>query len=65
MQAIRRGDWRAVRHGPDRPVELDDLSRDFGESGYVSAAHPDVAAGIEAHLQNPRTESPHWPLNAQ
>ncbi|MBI3948112.1 MAG: arylsulfatase [Armatimonadetes bacterium] len=58
QQAVRLGDWKAVRRGADAPVELYDLSHDLGERENVAAKHPDVVKRIEAILSACRTESP-------
>jgi arylsulfatase A-like enzyme len=62
-QAVRQGDWKAVRLDvqthPDRPLELYDLASDVGEEHDVAAEHPDVVARMrqlmrEAHVDNDR-----------
>ncbi len=60
-QAMRLGDWKAVRKGVDGPVELYDLARDLGETTDLAATHPDVAADLGARMAAARTESEHWP----
>ena len=61
-QAVRMGDWKAVRLTMDKPLELYDLGKDVGETNNVAAAHPEVVAKIEAYLKTARTDSPKWPL---
>jgi arylsulfatase A-like enzyme len=61
-QAVRMGDWKAVRLAINEPLELYNLKNDLGETNNVAAAHPDVVAKIEAHFKTARTESPKWPL---
>lgn len=61
-QAVRMGQWKAVRLAPGKPLELYDLSADIGEEHDVAAEHPDVVAKIEAYLKTARTESEYWPL---
>lgn len=61
-QAVRMGDWKAVRLATNAPLELYNLKTDLAEAKNVAAAHPDVVAKIEAHLKVARTESPKWPL---
>jgi arylsulfatase A-like enzyme len=63
-QAVRTGDWKAVRLTPGGPIQLYDLRSDIGESRDLSAEHPDVVAKIEAYLKTARTESAEWPLQA-
>jgi arylsulfatase A-like enzyme len=61
-QAVRMGNWKALRLGPGRPLELYDLSADIGETTNVASAHPDIVARIEKYLLTARTESATWPL---
>lgn len=60
-QAVRQGRWKAVRWGPDQPLELYDLSKDIAETNDVADEHPKVIARIKEYLSDARTESPHWP----
>jgi len=65
-QAVRMGDWKAVRVGlkrnPDAPVQLFDLKTDLGEKTDVAAQHPDVVAKIARIMKEGRTESELFPL---
>jgi arylsulfatase A-like enzyme len=61
-QAVRMGDWKAVRKGVHGPLELYDLKSDLGEKDNVAAQHADVVAKIEEYLKTARTESEHWPI---
>jgi len=63
-QAVRTGDWKAVRLALGQPLELYNLKTDIGETNNVAAAHPDVVAKIETYLKTARTDSPRWPLTA-
>lgn len=63
QQAVRRGDWKAYRAAPGRPVELYDLATDMGESRNVAGAHPEIAARLEKLLTTARTDSPEFPVN--
>ena len=46
MQAVRMGDWKAVRlnirEGAGRPIQLFDLALDIGESNDVANQHPEL-----------------------
>jgi len=55
-QAVRMGDWKAVRPEPGGPLELYNLAKDRGESTNVAADHPDVMKKIEDYLRTARTE---------
>lgn len=59
-QAVRMGDWKAVRKGRG-PVELYDLSRDLGEQNDVAADHPELVSQAEETMRSARTDNPHWP----
>jgi arylsulfatase A len=62
QQAVRMGNWKAVRLKKDAPLELYDLSSDPGETRDVAAANPQVIARIETYLKTARTESVRWPV---
>ncbi|MCX6911155.1 MAG: arylsulfatase [Verrucomicrobia bacterium] len=61
-QAVRIGDWKAVRLGTKKPVELYDLKTDLGEQHDVAAQHPEVVAEVEAILKSVRTDSECFPI---
>ncbi|MDX2178009.1 MAG: arylsulfatase [Bryobacteraceae bacterium] len=56
MQAVRMGDWKAVRPQPNGPLELYNLKSDIGETKNVAAEQPQVMAKIETYLKTARTE---------
>lgn len=62
-QALRWGDWKAVRPQAGQPLELFNLQSDPGEQRNVAADHPSVVARIEELLKMARTESDRWPAN--
>jgi arylsulfatase A-like enzyme len=62
QQAVRKGNWKAVRKQPGTPLELYDLKRDIGETTDVTSSHPSVVALIDAYLVRARTESKNWPI---
>jgi len=64
QQAVRMGDWKAVRLQPGAPLELYDLRTDLSEKQNVAAQNPEVVAKIEAYLKTARTESEQWPIKA-
>jgi arylsulfatase A-like enzyme len=61
-QAARIGDWKAVRLGLTKPVEVYDLKTDVGEQHDVAAKHPDVVKRFEEYFRTARTESEVWPI---
>jgi len=61
-QAVRHGNWKAVRQTRGGPLELYDLAREPGESADVAARHPALVARIERYLRGARTDSPDFPV---
>jgi arylsulfatase A-like enzyme len=62
QQAVRMGDWKAIRPQAGEPLELYDLKRDQAEKTNVAEQHPDVVAKIDAYLKTARTDDPEWPI---
>jgi arylsulfatase A-like enzyme len=62
-QAARIGDWKAVRLGTKKPIELYDLKSDPGESRNVAAENPTVVKKFEDYLAYARVDSALWPIN--
>ena len=60
-QAVRFGDWKALRPAFGKPLELYDLSRDPGEQQDVAAAQPELVAKAEALMAREHVEDPLWP----
>ena len=60
-QAVRMGDWKAVRNAQDSPLEIYNLKDDPGEQNEIAVKHPDVVKKIEDYLKTARTESELWP----
>ncbi len=61
-QAVRAGNWKAIRFGVGGRVELYDLSKDQGETTDVAKDHPEVVARLTKDMDQARTESADWPL---
>ena len=62
IQAARFGDWKAVRRGITKPIELYDLSSDIGEQHEVADDHPEIVERIIEIMHSARTESELFPL---
>ncbi len=62
IQAVRFGDWKAVRNGPGEPIELYDLKTDMSEAHNLATDKPELVARAAALLQSARTDDPNWPL---
>lgn len=63
IQAARFGNWKVVRNGIDRPIELYDLSKDAGEQNDVSASHPELVAKGESIFAEAHRPDPNWPMD--
>lgn len=61
-QAVRMGDWKALRMGTQKPIELYNLKDDLGETRNVAAEHPEVIARIQAILATARRDNVHWQI---
>ena len=61
QQAIRLGDWKGVRTGPGKPLEVYDLKSDGEEAKNLAAEKPDVAAMLEAKMKEAHADDPNFP----
>jgi arylsulfatase A len=62
IQAVRFGDWKAVRNGPKQPIELYDLKSDQGETKNLAATRSDLVGRAESLLISARVDDPNWPM---
>ncbi len=63
-QAVRMGNWKAVRPTWKSPVELYDLKTDPAESHDVATEHSDVLARAQDIMQTARVESSIWTVRS-
>ena len=61
IQAIRFGNWKAVRNGPAAAIELYDLAHDEGEKTDLAASQPELVAKAAALMKQARVDDPNWP----
>lgn len=65
QQAIRLGNWKAVRQNLNKgrtALELYDLSTDLGEKVEVAAKHPEIVARLDRLMRECRQPSKLFPL---
>jgi arylsulfatase A-like enzyme len=61
-QAVRMGDWKAVRTSMGNPLELYHLGLDAEEKNNIAKEHPEIIEKMVTYLKTARTESATWPL---
>ncbi len=66
IQAIRKGDWKAVRRymtdNPIRPIELYNLANDIGEKKNIAKNHPDIVQTLDSLMLANHSPSRHFPF---
>lgn len=60
-QAVRKGDWKAVKYNvlknPEAPLELYNLKEDIGETNNIANDYPNIVEEMELIFDNARTPS--------
>jgi arylsulfatase A len=64
-QAIRFGEWKAIRNGIGEPLELYDLSRDSSERNDLAAQQPELVAKAEMLIKQARFDDKNFPWEAK
>jgi uncharacterized sulfatase len=60
-QAVRRGDWKAVRSPMHTgPIELYNLAEDLGEARDVAGQHPDRVQAMQQIMEEAHQPHPNW-----
>jgi len=62
LQAVRWGDWKAVRNGPSKPIEIYDLKTDAAESKNLAVEQSGIVAKAESLMKSAHTDDPNWPM---
>jgi arylsulfatase A-like enzyme len=62
LQAVRFGNWKAVKNGPSAKIELYDLDADLGETKNVAPHHPDLVTKAARLMAEAHQDDPDWPL---
>ncbi|MBN2293157.1 MAG: arylsulfatase [Pirellulales bacterium] len=58
IQAVRQGRWKAVKNGPDVPVELYDLESDVGEKHNLATRHPVLTSRLSEIMDREHRPAP-------
>jgi arylsulfatase A-like enzyme len=62
LQAVRFGDWKAVRKGPSKPIELYELKSDPGEAKNIAAQQRELVAKAKTYMKQSHADDPNWPM---
>jgi arylsulfatase A-like enzyme len=60
-QAVRWGNWKAIRLSKGLALELYELKTDPRETRNIAAQHPQIIAQLEAYLAHARVPSVEYP----
>ncbi|PWJ57606.1 arylsulfatase A-like enzyme [Dyadobacter jejuensis] len=63
-QAIRKGDYKAVRHDPKGEIELYNLTTDRKEEKNIAAENPEIVKEMQIIFDKARTPSEFWKLRS-
>ena len=61
-QAVRKGNWKAVRPALDGPTQLYNLATDQSESEDLALSHLELVRELETIMDSELTPSPHYPI---
>jgi arylsulfatase A-like enzyme len=61
-QAVRMGDWKAVRLAANGKLELYNLKEDISETVDAADSYPEIVERIEEFLSTARTKSQYWEI---
>lgn len=64
-QAVRFGNWKAVRNGPQGKIELYDLASDAAERNDLSEKQPDKSKQAQDLMTQAHADDPNWPIKVQ
>jgi len=62
IQAVRWGDWKAVRNGPSKSIEIYDLKNHVGETMDLASQKPELASKAESLMAAAHAEDSNFPM---
>jgi arylsulfatase A-like enzyme len=62
LQAIRFGDWKAVKNSPSAAIELYDLKSDSAEKNDLAAQKPELVQKANRLMKEAHVDDPNWPM---
>lgn len=62
LQAVRFGDYKAIRQGPGKPLELYNLADDVSEKNDIAKKHPELIQRAESLMASSHKDDPVWPM---
>jgi arylsulfatase A len=62
IQAVRFGDWKAVKNGPSAKVEIYDLKSDLAEKNNLAAQKPELVEKAIRLMAEAHVNDPNWPM---
>jgi arylsulfatase A-like enzyme len=62
IQAVRWKDWKFIKNGPNKPIELYDLKTDPGETQNLASQNPEIVKRGKELLKTLRVDHPDWQL---
>lgn len=65
VRAARWGDWKAVRNGEDKPIEIYNLKTDTPEAKNLAAERKDLVKKAESIFKVAHRPDPNWPLTGR
>lgn len=65
-QAVRAGQWKAVKNGwMNAKTELYDLNDDLGEQNNIADQHPEIVERLEGYMKEAHRPHPNWKVRGR
>jgi arylsulfatase A-like enzyme len=60
MQAVRMGNWKAVKRGVNGQIELYDLDKDIAETRNIADSNPRIVSEVQKIMKREHKVTPLW-----